>query len=91
MGDHAWLRMPWLSLEVEDVALLEVGVDLQLVDGRDDGRGVEQCAQVVDQEVADADGTDTAVSQELFPGRGRRARVLSKPEGRAWCRISRSI
>lgn len=57
-----------LVVEVEHGALLEVRVDLQLVDRRDDGGGVKQRGQVVDHEVADTDRPDLTVGQELLLG-----------------------
>jgi hypothetical protein len=53
-----------LGAEGLDVGLDEVGVDLDLVDGRDDGGTVEQRGEVVDHEVADADRADRAVREQ---------------------------
>jgi len=49
-----------------DLALLEVGVDFDLVDGGDHCRGVQQPGEVVDHEVTDPDGADLAVSQQCL-------------------------
>ncbi|GAA1114686.1 hypothetical protein GCM10009630_10080 [Kribbella jejuensis] len=43
-------------VEILHLALLKVRVDLQLVDRRDHGRGVEESTEMVDHEVADAVG-----------------------------------
>ena len=51
-----------------DDALLEVGVDLDLVDRRDDGGLVEQPVEVFDHEVADTDRADLAVRQQRLEG-----------------------
>src|ERR1700689_656244 len=52
--------------ELLNSSLLEVGVDLYLIDGRHDRGAVEQPGQVLDHEVADADGADLAVLEEGF-------------------------
>ena len=65
MGDHAWDRMP-CRVGGEDVRLAEVGVDLDLVDGRDDAALLQESFEVVRHEVADADGADLAVRQQLL-------------------------
>ena len=66
MGDQAWLRMPcWVSKSWTS-RCLEVGVDLELVDRRYDVRGAEQALEVVDLEVADADGAVLAVGEQLL-------------------------
>ena len=49
-----------------DLALLEVGVDFDLVDGGDDLGLIKQVCEVLDHEVADADGADLAVSQQCL-------------------------
>ena len=71
-----------LGAERLDLALLEVGVHLDLVDRGHDGRLLQQGGEVVDHEVADADGADLAVCQQrlqrpvrlegLVEGRGQR-------------------
>lgn len=48
--------------------LLEVRVQLDLVDGRDDGRRLDQLLQVLRVEVGDTDGLDPAVRVELLEG-----------------------
>jgi hypothetical protein len=48
------------------LALLEVGVHLNLIYGRDDGRLVEQVREVVDHKVADADGSNLAVLEQCL-------------------------
>ena len=49
-----------LGAESLHLRLDEVGVHLDLVDRRDDLGAVEQSAEVVDHEVADADRADLA-------------------------------
>jgi hypothetical protein len=53
-----------LDAEGLDVRLGEVRMLLDLVDRGDDRGPVEQSGEVVDHEVADADGADLAVGQE---------------------------
>ena len=62
--------------ELLNSSLLEVGVDLDLVDGRHDRGAVQQPGQVLDHEVADSDGADLAVlEQRLKRAVGRRSLV----------------
>jgi hypothetical protein len=53
-----------LGAEGLDLALLEEGVDLDLVDRRHDGGGLEERLQVLDREVADADRPDLPLLQQ---------------------------
>ena len=46
------------------LGLLEVGVQLDLVDGGDDLGLIKQVREVLDHEVADADGADLAVLEQ---------------------------
>ena len=64
MGDHAWVRMPCSAPYGLDLALREVGVHLDLVHRGHDGRLVQQRGEVLDHEVADADGADLAVGEQ---------------------------
>jgi hypothetical protein len=57
-----------LGVQGLHLTLLEVGVHLELVDGRDDGGPLQQLPQVLDHEVADADGADLAVREQLLQG-----------------------
>ena len=68
IGDHAWREDAVLGAEGLDLGLGEVGVHLDLVDGRHDLGAVEQRGQVVDHEVADADRADLAVGQQRLQG-----------------------
>jgi hypothetical protein len=52
-----------LGAEGLDLRLDEVGMHLDLVDGRDDAGAVEQRGEAVDHEVADADRADPAVRE----------------------------
>ena len=79
-----------LGVEGLHLGLLEVGVHLDLVDRRHDVGCLEQRGEVVDHEVADADGAYLALGQQRLQGPvGLQGAV--EVEGRAWCRISRSI
>lgn len=57
-----------LPVVLADRVLLEVRVQLDLVDGRDDGRRLDQLLQVLRVEVGDTDGLDPAVRVELLEG-----------------------
>ena len=59
LGDDAVLGAEGL-----DVGLDEVGVDLDLVDGRDDLSAVKQRFEVIDHEVAHANRADPALAQQ---------------------------
>jgi hypothetical protein len=73
------------------VRLAEVRVLLDLVDRRDHRSAIEERFQVLDHEVADADGADLAVGQERLQGavaaspcsRSRRSRSSSRRTPRA--------
>lgn len=54
--------------ELDDVALLQCGVQLDLVDGGDDRAGIEYPTQVLGQEVRDADRPDASIGVQLFEG-----------------------
>ena len=60
--------MPWSAPQRLDLALLEVRVDLDLVDRGHDGRLLEQAVEVLDHEVADADGADLALLEQRLQG-----------------------
>ena len=51
------------------VDLLEVGVELELVDGGLDGCLIKELAQLVGREVGDSNVSDFAGAQELFHGK----------------------
>jgi hypothetical protein len=53
-----------LGVEGLHFSLREVGVDLDLVDCRDYGSAVEQRGEVLDHEVADADGSYLPVGEQ---------------------------
>jgi hypothetical protein len=53
-----------LGVERLHLGLLEVGVQLDLVNGGDDLGLIEQVREVLDHEVADADGADLAVLEQ---------------------------
>ena len=72
-----------LGAEGLDLGLGEVGVELDLVDGRDDRGVLEQRGEVVDHEVADADRADLAVGQERL----QRAVSVEGPVERAGQRL----
>jgi hypothetical protein len=63
LGEDALLAVEGLHLR-----LGEVGVDLDLVHGRHDLGVVEGCSEVVDHEVADANGADLAVGEQRLQG-----------------------
>jgi len=79
-----------LGIECLDVALLEVGVRLNLVDGGDDHHNVEEAGELLDGNVADADGADLPSASNFSSARWD-PRVLSKMVAIGLCRMSRSI
>ena len=66
IGDQACVRMPCFGVEGLNVALLEVGVQLDLVDRRHDFDAVEELRELLDGEVADADGAHLAVVEQFL-------------------------
>jgi len=71
------------SAEVLDVLLLEVGVELDLIDGGNDGGATQKGREVLDHEIANADGADSAVGEKRL----ERAVRLEGPVERARQRL----
>ena len=72
------------------VGLGEVGVQLDLVHGRNDGRGLEQPVEVRRREVADPDRPHASVGVQRLEGLVGGDRARRSVRGSGWCRISRS-